>query len=250
MYFVALRQVLALSILFCAMIFCMESSSGIIKKSFCYIGCAIISYFIHTSAVMYAFVILVALIPLNPSRKIYYVFIAGSALLGFVLKKFDVHQLLGLAFLAGGSSTERLEGYLDWELNEMNQFSLLVRLSVIALISFYFMDKEKLGHPFSKLFAMGVVIFNLLYSVPMIPRIVGPMIFLGTITFTWVMGRKYIEKPFVKRWVNIIVVLVVLYFTRSQMIMLSKWDKYDESRMHPYYFIFQDYGDHPSIKYF
>ena len=84
----------------------------------------------------------------------------------------------------------------------------------------------------------------------MIHRIVPPLIMFGSILVTWCFDREYYIKLQKRKTINIILVLMLLYLTRANINDCINYDVYNSGRMHPYYFFFQDYNDHPSIKYF
>lgn len=249
-YFVGLRQVMALSALYVGLIYCLEVRGKIVMKVVMIICFAIIAYLLHTSAVIYAIIIFLSLIPLKLNRSFCVALIVGSSIFGIVLEKFNVLETFSLLLEISFSSVERLNGYLMDEIKETENVVILLRLSSVALISYLFMDKDKLSHPFSKIFLIVVVIYNLFYSVPMIHRICNPLYFFGAVCFTWIKGKNYYLRPKQKRAINIILFLLIIYYTRSQVINLWHVDLNSDGRMNPYYFIFQDYSNHPSIKKF
>lgn len=246
-YFVGLRQMIALAVLYIALIYCVENEGGLWKKVGVFLICTFVAYFFHTSSVLYSLIILVALLPFPTSRLMYLFLVVGSALIGIVLAKFNVLDffsiILGLEF----SSVERLDGYLEnEELNDTVPISILLRFTVFSLVAYFFIDKEKLSHPFPKIFLAEVIMYNLLYSVPMSHRLCYPLSFFGAVVLTWAKGKS--AHTFVThKYLKFVIILLVLYYLRSQAIDLSTWKRTDEGRMHPYYFVFEDYRDHPSI---
>lgn len=246
-YFVGLRQIIALAVLYIALIYCVENENNLKRKFGVFLTCAIVAYFFHTSSVIYALIILVALFPFRIRRFEYILLVVASALAGVILAKFDVLDffsfILGLEF----SSVERLDGYLkNEELNDAVPISILLRLSIFSLVSYFYMDQKKLSHPFSKIFLAEVIIYNLLYSVPMSHRLCFPLSFFGAVILTWTRGKST-RTSVAHKYLNLIIVLMVFYYLRSQVIDLSTWKRTDEGRMHPYYFVFENYRDHPSI---
>lgn len=250
-YFVALRQIIALSILYMALIYWLKEEKHYYRKMTVFFFSIVVSYLFHTSSVLFALLIIIAIIPFKISKMACAILIIGSAMFGIVLEKFNVLDAFSIILSFEFSSIERLDNYMENdELKDVHQLHLLLRLTVFALIPFLCMRKDRVSHPFSKLFLMSVIINNFFYSIPMIGRITGPLMFYGAIIFTWIMCEKYNRRYVYRRYINVIVFIVVLYFTRTKIIWLSEWDKNDEARMHPYYFIFEDYKDHPSIKNF
>ena len=78
------------------------------------------------------------------------------------------------------------------------------------------------------------------------------LVIFGAIVFTWVLGEDYYSNIKKRQLVNKILILFFLYFGQSliKQNMDSNIDLTNEARMHPYYFIWEDYRDHPSIRYF
>jgi hypothetical protein len=247
-YFCALRQIIALAILYIALIYWLQEERHPVKRFFVFSVCIIIAYFFHTSSVLYSFILVIALIPFKFPRFLYIGITVGTAMIGILLEKFNVLDLFSLILGASFSVTERLEAYLmDTTLNDAIQLSILLRMSIISLIVFFYIPKEKLSHPFSKIFLAEVIIFNLLFSIPMVHRICFPLSIFGAIIITWG-WEKSVRMNLKHMYFNIIMVLVILYFMRAQIIQASSWDKYDQAKMHPYYFIFEDYSHHPVLR--
>ena len=249
-YFVGLRQVIALSLLFLFLNYWLENKGHYIKKIVVFTACTVSAYFFHTSTILYAFIFLLSLIPFTINRFVYIVLIIGSALIGMVLAEFDVLNFFSIILQLEFSSVDRLDGYLEnEELKDPQSLNILLRFAVFALVIYFYIGKEKLSHPFAKLFLFEVIVYNFLHSVPMIGRICNPLSIFGAIIFTWTMD-KYARKTIAQRYLNIIISLIILYYLRVQIIDLSNWNKSDEGRMHPYYFVFEDYRKHPSITQF
>ena len=127
----------------------------------------------------------------------------------------------------------------------------MLLLFIWAIGVFMFIDKEKLNHWFSVLYAVQLIIANLFISVPMIGRLTGGFVVFGAIVFTWVLGKDYDLRIKQRQLVNKILIVFFLYF--GQVLVKNNLDSNidlkSESCMHPYYFIWEDYSDHPSIKY-
>lgn len=248
-YFVGLRQIMALSVLYVSLIYCLEVKGEVVKKVVTFVCCTIVAYLFHTASVIYALMLIISMVPFKLNRILCIILIVGSSVFGVVLEKFNVLEVFSLVLEMSFSSVERLNNYLmNDELEEVENVSVLLRISVVALIAFLFIDKEKLSHPYGKIFLIGVVVFNLFVSVPMIHRICDPLYFFGSVFFTWIKGQNYHLMKTKRVYLNILLVLLMFYFTRSQVINLWHVDLNNEKRMNPYYFIFQDYSNHPSIK--
>ena len=129
---------------------------------------------------------------------------------------------------------------------------LALRPSVLAMTAFYFIDKEKETHWFTIIYFIGVVMGNLFISVPMVNRLIQGMTVFGIIVFTWIFNGKYVFDYKYRKMVNTICLFVFLYFSQSivKNNLYSNIDLTASSRMHPYQFIWEDYSQHPSIKYY
>ena len=250
-YFVGLRQILALSVLYVALIYWLETKDKYLRKTLLLGSSIFIAYFFHTSTVLYSFIIVICLLPLKLTRITYILVILCSAFGGLFLKQVTSLDLFSFVLSMELSSIERLDNYLEnTQLNDTMQLTVLLRLTIVSIVLFAIVEKEKLAHPFCKIFLLSVVLFNFLYSVPMIERITNPLYFFGAIALTWIMGNNYKTNSVLRLRVNIFLLLLVLYYMRSEIINLSNYDLNHEARMHPYYFIFEDYSNHPSIKKF
>ena len=258
-YFVGLRQIIGFSFILWGLLYClneMEHRGSSAKypsyKALLFLGISIlIGYFFHTSNIVYGASIVLALFTPLKSKTVASSLICGSAVIGFILGRFDVLGFFNFLYLLDVDSTARLSGYLlNEELHQVSAINIVARLSVLGLVSLYFIDTEKMNHVFFKLFVFGITIYNLLYSVPMIHRFVPIFNLFGTIVFTWILYKRRRGQENKYQWAKIVCILVVLYYTRSMFIRINEWDPNSEDRMHPYYFIFQDYSNHPSIKKF
>ena len=114
------------------------------------------------------------------------------------------------------------------------------------------MDKDKINHWFSIIYALGIIIGNLFISVPMIGRLTSCFTIFGVVAFSWILGKDYLASFKKRKVTNLALVFFLLYF--SQMLVKSNIDSAidltSSARMHPYQFIWEDYSNHPSIKYF
>lgn len=248
-YFVGMRQILGVACLLIALYYSMDENIALKKKVILFVGAIVISYLFHTTCALYALVF-VASIFLPLSSKIWYIgLVLGSAAIGFVFEMFDIQSFFSLYLSYDIGITERIDAYLMSDnFEDEGSINIIMRQSLIALVIFLFMDDEKINHSFCKIYVIGVVVYNLFYTVPMVQRIVPPLVMFGAICLTWIFdGVKYASIAKYRKVVNIICVLVVLYFTRSTIINNSNCDLNSEERMHPYYFFFQDYMDHPSV---
>lgn len=248
-YFVALRQVLALGIIFVCVIYVMEEHK---RKWFVYGIGTIVAYTFHTTAILYSFIFILTYFFRIANKKILIFGIIVSAILGVVLQTFDIMQTFNLFLSLDLSATERLNTYLEGrELNEITSLSISSRPSIIAIMIFLFMDRDKLNHWFTSIYFVGVVIGNLFVSVPMINRIIIGMMAFSPIVFTWIFGEHYKQYISIRRKINVAIIILFIYLSQAYIKsnFNSNIDFRSSNRMHPYQFIWEDYQNHPSIKY-
>ena len=256
LYFCALRQVLGLSVLFMCMLYVLEDKRKINnkRKIFVYVLGTFIGYTFHTSIIIYSILFAVSFFLRHiMKKKILIIGVVLSALMGVVLERFNIGQAFDFFLNLNFSATERIQGYLESEeTNEITSVMLALRPSVLAMTAFYFIDKEKETHWFTIIYFIGVVMGNLFISVPMVNRLIQGMTVFGIIVFTWIFNGKYVFDYKYRKMVNTICLFVFLYFSQSivKNNLYSNIDLTASSRMHPYQFIWEDYSQHPSIKYY
>lgn len=250
LYFCGLRQILAISILILAMLYVYDEKK---RKWTVFVLLSFVAWNFHTSAAVYAAIFVAAYFIKFKSRIVLISAVAISAVMGIVLQSFNVFDAFNFFLNLNVSATERIEGYLQegGETLEIESIIMNLRPSLIAIGVFMFIDKEKLNHWFSILYAVQLIIANLFISVPMIGRLTGGFIVFGAIVFTWVLGNDYYLRIKQRRLVNKILIVFFLYFGQALVKnnLDSNIDLTSAARMHPYYFIWEDYSDHPSIKY-
>lgn len=246
-FFVALRQILSLSIILWGVVWVVENRK---YKWIVFIALSVIAWFMHTTAAVVAVLFFIAyFIPIR-LRIIPIVAICTSAIIGVVLGQFDVLDAFSMIASFDLSPIERLSSYLNnQEMNDELSLNIALRTSFVALFVFYFLDKERIKHWFAKIYLLGVILFNLFCSVPMINRMTISNLLFLIFVLPWVIEIKFqsIRKLRIYR---VVFILMLCYFFRSYVISNISYDLKSENRMHPYYFFFEDYRDHPSIKYF
>lgn len=249
-YFCGLRQILGLAILFMCILYVIEYKK---QRWFIYCLGTILGYTFHTSIILYSFIFVSAYFLKMLNKTTIITCIAGSAIIGIVLQSFNVMEAFNFFLNLNFSATERLQGYMENdEINEISSIFLTLRPTIIALLVFLLIDKTKLHHWFSNIYFLGIVIGNLFISVPMINRITIGMNIFAPIVFTWIFGNEYIQNLQRKKITNVIMILFFLYFSQMYIKnnLFSAIDLTREDRMHPYLFIWENYSNHPSIKYF
>lgn len=250
-YFCGLRQILGFAILLMGLIYVLDEKK---KKWLVFVICAALGYSFHTTIVVYASIFLVAYFLRFKSRTILISSVVISAVLGIVLQSFNIMDAFNFFLSMNVEATERIEGYMqdNGDVNEITSIFMSLRPTIIAVFIYALMDKEKLNHWFSVIYVLGIIIGNLFISVPMIGRLTGCFTIFGVVAFSWILGKDYLASFKKRKVTNLALVFFLLYF--SQMLVKSNIDSaidlISSARMHPYQFIWEDYSNHPSIKYF
>lgn len=254
-YFVGLRQIIGYSFLLWALIYYLNkygqansTANGGCKKYKYFVFFAIgtlIGYFFHTSIILYGILFsLLILLPIR-SKKMVCLLVLCSDIFGIILGQFDILWLLEKIYGADLSSVERLSGYLlNTELNETKGSFWVHRYTIVGLVSLYFMDKRKIGNIFSKLFFVGIIFNNLLSPIPMMSRFLPLLLLFGCVVFPWTFEKQDCNDRIKIVLSKVAPIFVVLYLTFGAFIEISRWDPNSDGKMHPYYFIFENYPDH------
>lgn len=248
-YFCALRQLLGLAILVLCILYVLKNGK---YQWVIYCLGTFLGWTFHVTIVIYSVLFVCAYFLKKINRKIALICIIGSAIIGIVLQSFDVGQIFDFYLSMNLSMTERIQLYLEKEeTNVLTSIFQNLRPSVIAVLIFVLIDKNKVNHWFSVIYLLGVVIGNLFISVPMIHRITIGFIVFGPIVFSWIFSSKYYSMAEYRKKVNIILLLFFLYFSQAYIKnnLISNIDLTNSGRMHPYQFIWENYSQHPSIKY-
>lgn len=250
-YFCGLRQILGFAILLMGLIYVLDEKK---KKWLVFVLCAALGYSFHTTIVVYAAIFLAAYFLRFKSRTILISSVVVSAMVGIVLQTFNVMDAFNFFLSMNVEATERIEGYMqdNGDVNEITSIFMSLRPTIIAVFIYSLIDKDKMNHWFSVIYVLGIIIGNLFISVPMIGRLTGCFTIFGVVAFSWILGNNYLSSFKQRRVTNLALVFFLLYF--SQMLVKSNIDSAidltSSARMHPYQFIWEDYSNHPSIKYF
>lgn len=249
LYFVVLRQILSMAIILGGVIYVQRNRP---YKLAVFILLGVIAYFMHTSAIYVMPVYLLCYFIPMKRRWVPFVLIGVSIVSGLILKNLDIMKMLSAYEAVGFGVTERLDVYLDEELVDTSEFSVMgiLKKSLVAAFVFLWMPKKKLNHWFSKIYLVGVVLWNFFFEMQLIDRIVMPFDLFGIICLTWAFGPRLHKAVFNYRLVSYVAAgLMCFYLMFGYVRGTINYDPTNEMRMHPYYFFFQDYHDHPSIKY-
>ncbi len=250
-YFCGLRQILGFAILLMGLIYVLDEKK---KKWLVFVLCAALGYSFHTTIVVYAAIFLAAYFLRFKSRTILISSVVISAVFGIVLQSFNIMDAFNFFLSMNVEATERIEGYMqdNGDVDEITSIFMSLRPTIIAVFIYALMDKEKLNHWFSVIYALGIIIGNLFISVPMIGRLTGCFTIFGVVAFSWILGQKYLTSFRQRKITNLALVIFLLYFSQMyiKINLDSAIDFTSSARMHPYQFIWEDYSNHPSIKYF
>ena len=250
-YFCGLRQILGFAILLMGLIYVLDEKK---KKWLVFVICAALGYSFHTTIVVYAAIFLAAYFLRFKSRTILISSVVISAVFGIVLQSFNIMDAFNFFLSMNVEATERIENYMqdNSDVDEITSIFINLRPTIIAVFIYALMDKEKLNHWFSVIYALGVIIGNLFISVPMINRLTGCFAIFGVVAFSWILGKDYLASFKNRKVTNLALLIFLLYFSQMyvKMNQNSAIDLTAAARMHPYQFIWEDYSNHPSIKYF
>ena len=246
-----LRQILGFAILLMGLIYVLDEKK---KKWLVFVICAALGYSFHTTIVVYAAIFLAAYFLRFKSRTILISSVVISAVFGIVLQSFNIMDAFNFFLSMNVEATERIENYMqdNSDVDEITSIFINLRPTIIAVFIYALMDKEKLNHWFSVIYALGVIIGNLFISVPMINRLTGCFAIFGVVAFSWILGKDYLASFKNRKVTNLALLIFLLYFSQMyvKMNQNSAIDLTAAARMHPYQFIWEDYSNHPSIKYF
>lgn len=246
-YFVALRQILAIAILLCGVYYVAEDRKW---KWIVYTIFAIAALYMHNSTLIDSILfVIVYFIPLT-SRKIVIWIIVMTSIVGVIFQAINLNDIFNL-YLNIGMSSERLNKYVqDDQINNLNNiqgYIWLLRYAWLGLFVFHYMDEKKLNNWFTKIYLTSIIMLNIFYNVGNIIRMNLVFNIFSIIVFTWVFGDRYHQSLKTKRNVNIIIFIIIFYFAQDYIRGNIGWDPTNAGRMHPYYFFFEDYSNHPSI---
>ena len=249
-YFIALRQILGLGVLCIGVLYILKEKR---MKWPVYLLCSIIAYKFHASMLIPILLFAIVYFLKLKSRKFILFTILITAILGVIGQIFDIQKIFNLFLnLNTGLTTERLNEYMIdpnhiLNVHENSGYIFLLSYSWLGLFVFYFIDKEKLNHWFSKIFLISICLYNLFYNVNMIYRMVLPFYLFSIVVITWAFGERYKQIISNTKYLKIIPLIIFLWFFQSYIRSHIGYDLDNFDRMHPYYFFWENYQTHPSI---
>jgi len=242
-YFVALRQILSISILLWGVICVYENRK---YKWVFFMALSVLSYLMHTTAVITTLIYLLAYFFIVKNKKYLYILVIGSVVIGFFSENYSFINIFSIFYSQGLTPIERISNYLTLEnFRDEVPLYILLRPTVVGIFVIYFIPDNKINDLLFKIYIFSIILFNLFYQFPMIQRANLSFEIFSIIVFTWIYG-SYGGRRLIN-FKNIFVVFIVLYFTRSFIIASMSPDLDGLSRMHPYFFFFEDYSSHPTI---
>lgn len=241
-YFVALRQLLSVSVLLLGVIYLLNEKK---RKWLVFVCLAVVAFFVHKSAILIA-IIFIACNMIRMEKRIMAIgLIVISAVAGVVLQSFDPMSIFNL--ILNNIYSDNLSKYRGFMMDELTESSLSIGTFIngaIGIICFLFLDKSKLNHWFTKIFLVGIILYNLFKSVQMVDRMLFPCLLFVIFVFPWILENKeYARAPFFR----IMVAILLLAFSGRFVMKNTSYDIHGKDKMHPYYFFFEDYHNHPSI---
>ena len=242
LYFVGLRQIIALVPLLLALVYCIEKKPTRFRTALIFFGASVVSAGFHTTGLIYGLIYCLALIVPIQKRAVYLVLVSVSAVLGLLAEKFNNLDVFSSISSLNLAVLQRIDGYLIGDnQNELSAISIALRPTFVGLVAFSFIKKEMLDHPFSKIFLAGIVLYNFLATIPLVHRMVLPMVMFGGIVFTWCFSKDLVLSVRKKKILHILALFIILYFCRSWFIRCSYWSRSDDLQMHPYCVVFEKY---------
>lgn len=247
-YFVALRQILALTCVLYGVIYVTKEKK---LKWVVYSISVLIGWGFHTSAIIAgAGYFLLYFLPLY---KKYFAIgaVLLSALIGVAFQMLNIDQIFSAVVVYSGFMTERLDNYLlitKYIEDVPTSPLVLFRMSIVAILSIAFLPKEKVNHWFTKIFLVGICLNNFFFSVVNITRGVLPFIIFSVIVVAWGIEGIKKQRLQVRMMAKGLVLVILLYFVRAFVVENIDYDIYADLKMHPYQFVFENYSHNPIFK--
>lgn len=232
-YFVALRQILSMALIFYGFILYQKNEENKIKWGV-FILFSILAYFMHTSAIIVSVIFIATFLINNVKKKIYTILIISSFIIGYVFRA-DFYMTI-FAYISGLniSYLERLDSYLNADLSfeEMSIVTLLLP-NIMALVYLKYINPKHLNHNISKLYLLGTILNNIFMFFVFIQRLVIPFQIFSIIALTWPLSYK--KKYYYKLTLIIFIFLFAIRYIKSNI----NPDLNDKGVMHPYTWFFE-----------
>jgi hypothetical protein len=131
-----------------------------------------------------------------------------------------------------------------------SKLTYILRPAIIGLFVFSTIDEDKLNHWFTKIYFISIIIYNFFHSFPMISRANLAFAIFTIIVFTWTLGKKRLFQNYVPKSIKVGSIIIIIFMTAAFINTCINPDITEAGRFHPYYFFFENYSDHPSLKSF
>lgn len=231
-YFVALRQGLAIQIFMYGIIYVMGCGR---KKWIVYIVCSLLGSLFHSSIIIYSIVV-GALYFVYVNKFIYGALIISSFCIGILFRSFDVANLFDLYLNAQLDSSGRYDGYMEndyWMSDNSFSLYLAIRPSIWGLLVILFLDKKNINHWFTKIHLISICIYNLFVGFSMTSRLNCGFSVFSIIVLSWVFPRDEMFNKILKVK-KVIFLSVIIFLLRSFILNNIGFDPQDDAKMHPY----------------
>lgn len=244
-YFVALRQILGLSLFFYGVYYVLMEKD---KKWLVYFICSLIGLTMHSSIIIVSLLYLILhFLPIK-SKIIAIISISFSFILGAIFKSLDIDKLFSFLLIGSTAATQRLDVYLEAvnyiEEQDISIYLLLCK-NILAFLVFFLIPPNKINHWLSKVYFFGVCCNNLFFSVLQIDRFLAPFNIFAIIVVTWGVAQIPRMIGLNRIFLKLVVTVVLLYFVKNYFSFSINYDIYDNAKMHPYDFYFEDYSRNP-----
>lgn len=232
-YFVALRQILSISLILIGFILFQKNENKYLKWGY-FLLFSVLAYFMHTTALPVSLIFICVFLWKEFSKKISVILIISSFLLGYILKDQFYMYIFSLIIQADISAIERISYYLDVDnsFDSMNIITLSLP-TILALSFIKYVDHQQLNHDISKLYIIGCTLNNMFMFFAFAQRLSVALLLFSTIAVTWPIANSK------ARNYRLVLLGFVILFTIRFILGCINYDKYDLGRMHPYTFFFQ-----------
>lgn len=230
-YFVALRQGLAIQIFVYGIICVLENKR---RKWIIYVICSLVGAFVHTSIIIYSIVI-GGLYFIYVNKIIYISLTMITFCIGLVMRSFSVSNFFELLINTQMEESGRYDGYLtneEWINDSTIHLKYAIRPSLYGFLALIFLDKNQINHWFTKIYLVSICIHNLLCDFTMTPRLNAGFSVFSIIVMTWAFPRELFLNKYMKMR-RCVFVLFLLFLLRSY-ILTNANCKVDDAKMHPY----------------
>lgn len=244
-YFVALRQIISISFILMGILFCLNENNSKISKCLIWIITTILAYMTHTTALIISLIFILIYFIKTPSKTITAITIITSFTIGYFLGADFYIKLFSIVLSVEVSAIERIYFYLDSDLSYNNISVITILLpNIIALLYIKYTNTDKLNTFISKTYILSVIANNIFIFFVFAQRLIIPFQLFSIIALTHPLVHK--NNKYYKLSIIIFVALFSFRYIKSNI----NPDLSDLGRLHPYYFFFENYNNHPSLKNF